>query len=201
MSFAMVSAGRRRYLAPCLLAPCVLAFSPSGSLHAPPSASRPHQAPVRGEAAAALGLDDPIDAAAAAAAGADDTEAAPALDVGDLITGVRLPSAAEEACITEQQLHHKIAIAGVREVSLCRHGYPQAFLIQPDAYKLTSGLVRLSCPWLVKVRKPIGQCSRHERRQALTESLRLAQRPTGILRGDWVDCSVRRRGPNVRGRC
>ncbi|CAN0137123.1 unnamed protein product [Pylaiella littoralis] len=56
-------------------------------------------------------------------------------------------------CIEERQLRHK-AGASSRSVAVspspCRHGFPQAFAFDPCGHKVSSGLFRLSCPWLVQ---------------------------------------------------
>ena len=68
------------------------------------------------------------------------------------LPGCRLPSAEDLQCITERQLGHKSSnISAVDKIG-CRHGHPRAFILQPAAgtAKVHSGMLRLSCPQLVK---------------------------------------------------
>lgn len=52
-------------------------------------------------------------------------------------------------CIEERQLRHRAGTTiGVSPP--CRHGFPQAFAFDPCGHKISSGLFRLSCPFLVK---------------------------------------------------
>lgn len=68
----------------------------------------------------------------------------------DLPTFVPTPaSTAALQCIQERQLGHKVACEGVSR-SMCRHGYPQAFVFHPSRVAFNSGLFRLSCPVLVR---------------------------------------------------
>jgi len=58
----------------------------------------------------------------------------------------------DRQCVEERQLRHSASQAvGVPVVCRCRHGFPQAVLFEPmGKNKPVSGLIRLTCPHLVK---------------------------------------------------
>lgn len=60
-----------------------------------------------------------------------------------------LQSPGDMRCIEERQLRHK-AGKTVAVSPHCRHGFPQAFAFDPAGHKISSGLFRLSCPFLVQ---------------------------------------------------
>ena len=60
------------------------------------------------------------------------------------------PSSADVQCIEDRQVGHKTqGMFAVTKIK-CRHGYPQAFVQYPVGKKISSGMLRLSCPMLVK---------------------------------------------------
>jgi hypothetical protein len=80
----------------------------------------------------------------------DDTTS---VDVAGLTGGsVKLVSESERNSIELRQLRHPASdMVGVPNVSLCRHGWPQAALWQPmGSQRPVSGLMRLTCPHLVQ---------------------------------------------------
>jgi len=60
------------------------------------------------------------------------------------------PTPDDQRCIEERHLEHKVTGMYAVEGSRCRHGVPRAFMQFPVAGKISSGMVRLTCPHLVK---------------------------------------------------
>ena len=60
------------------------------------------------------------------------------------------PSATDISCIGERQIFGDVeGIFGVSK-SACKHHHPQAFVRYPVGSKISSGMLRLTCPLLVK---------------------------------------------------
>lgn len=68
-----------------------------------------------------------------------------------LLPNCTVPNDASLRCISERQLDHGVSdIFGVDKIN-CRHGHPRAFVQYPVGVKaMSSGMLRLSCPYLVK---------------------------------------------------
>jgi hypothetical protein len=72
--------------------------------------------------------------------------------IGTIVAGLRPPSKSELDVISNRQLLHPVNAVGVASRTRCMHGHPQAFVSAPvsEMGKFSSGIFRLTCPWLVK---------------------------------------------------
>ena len=80
------------------------------------------------------------------------TASTAARPIGSIVAGLRPPSASELDVISNRQLLHPVNAVGVASRTRCMHGHPQAFVSAPvsEMGNFSSGIFRLTCPWLVK---------------------------------------------------
>jgi len=60
------------------------------------------------------------------------------------------PTPEDHRCIEERHLDHKVTGMYGVEGMRCKHGMPRAFIQFPVAGRISSGMIRLTCPHLVK---------------------------------------------------
>ena len=60
------------------------------------------------------------------------------------------PTVEDRRCIEERHLDHRVTGMYAVDSSRCKHGVPRAFMQFPVAGRISSGMIRLTCPYLVK---------------------------------------------------
>ena len=77
-------------------------------------------------------------------------DSARAFSLGALLGHSEAPSEEDLTCIGSRQVFGSTEGIFAVESSRCRHGFPRAFVRLPVTSKVSSGMLRLSCPFLVK---------------------------------------------------
>jgi len=68
----------------------------------------------------------------------------------DFLKTSTAPTEEQQKIIEERHLNHSVTGIYAVESSLCKHGKPRAFIQYPVGGRISSGMIRLTCPHLVK---------------------------------------------------